>query len=206
MTLGQTLGFTSYRTGLIARLDRVETIKRFTRRRKGIEKCDEDVFKRTLTLITGESLYNLTGDFSFAEDYKKQTDDLQGLGGLVLFLRERSFVNQYSVLLSFVELFERLSKVYEIDLTYKITSWLPNFKDDIEMMNGEIMMLGEKIREASYAKHDIAFLIEVFIEDMLIDIEKVKPIRGRAEKYFIDLEKTLGAEFGSYEKRDETEG
>jgi hypothetical protein len=195
-------------SGALKVTDRVETIKRFSRSRakNGLERNDEDAFKRTVTLITGESLYALPGDFSFANDYTKQADDLEGLGGLVLFLRERSFVKQYGVLLEFVELFKRLSTVYEIDLTYKITNWLSDFRNDIELVNGEILMVAEKLREASYQKHDAGFLVEIFVEDMLIDLEKVKPSNGRAGKYFREIGQVLGSEFGSYEaEEDETE-
>lgn len=170
-----------------------------------VERDDEDAFKRPVTLITGESLYTLPGDFSFASDYKKQADDLAGLGGLVLFLRARSFVQQYGVLLEFVELFKRLSSVYEIDLTYKIMEWLDRYKSDVEMMNGEILLIGEKLQGASYKKHDADFLIEIFVEDLLTDLETVKPGRGQAGKYFAEIGKALGSEFGSYENEDETE-
>ncbi len=117
-----------------------------------------------------------------------------------MFLGGRSFVSEYGVLLEFVELFKRLSKVYEIDLTYKVTGWLPDFKGDIELMNGEIVMIEEKLRQAIYEKHNVAFLIEIFIEDMLTDLEKIKPSHeGRAGRYSVEIEKVLGAEFGSDE-------
>jgi len=177
--------------------DRIETIKPVIRGRKGLDKNDEDTFRRTLTLITGESLYTLAGDFAFASDYRKQADDFVGLGGLVTFLRGRRFLDDYGVLLAFEEFFTRLSKSFEIDLTYKITGLLASFRDDIEMLNSEILVIGENMHLANYEKHDADFLIDVFVEDMLIDLENVKPDRGRADKYFAEMEKALGDEFES---------
>ena len=176
--------------------DRVETIKRFVKIKGAVLERDEaDVFKRTVKLITGESLYALPGDYAFAEDYRKQADDFEGLGGMAMFLRERRFLGDYSVLLEFLELFKRLSKVYEIDLTYKFTPWLAAFKDDVEMLNGEILMIADTVQQASYEKHGTTYLIEVFVEDMLIDLETVKSVRGPTERYFVELEKALGGEF-----------
>ncbi len=174
-------------TGELKIEDRVETIKRF--------RNEEDAFTRPLKLITGESLYSLSGDYSFAADYKKQADDFAGLGGLIVFLRERGFLKQYAVLLKFLELFTRLSKIYEIDLTYKLTPWLAAFKSDLEMLNGEIMMLEEKLHQASYEKHGAAFLIEILVENMLIDLKQVEPDMGGAERYFTEFENNFGSEF-----------
>jgi hypothetical protein len=182
-------------TGELKVEDRVETIKHFISGTKGLDKTDEDAFKRTLTLITGESLYTLAGDFAFASDYRKQADDLVGLGGLITFIRGRRFLDDYGILLAFVEFFERLSKSFEIDLTDRITSLLASFKDDIEMLNSELLVIGENVHLASYEKNDADFLIDIFMEDMLIDLENVKPNRGRAGKYFTDMEKALGDEF-----------
>ena len=178
-------------TGELQIEDRVETIKRF--------KNEEDAFTRPLKLITGESLYHLTGDYSFAADYKKQTDDFAGLGGLIIFLRGRGFLKDYAIMLEFLELFKRLSKIYEIDVTYKLTPWFEVFKSDIQLLNSEVLIVAEKLQHASYDKHGIAFLIEILVEDMLIDLTKVQSNRGGSARYFTEFEKEFGSEFGSYE-------
>ena len=186
-------------TGELKVEDRVEEIRRFTKREEGGLEKDKISFKRTLKVLTGQSLYALTGGYTFAEDFKKQADDLEGLGGLILFLRGRSFLHQYATLLGFPDLFKRLSKIFEIDLTYSIQSWVATFAGDVEMLNGETLMIGERMKLASYMKHNVVFLIEFFVEDMLIDLEKVKPSRDRVERYFKDCETALGDEFKLHE-------
>ena len=176
-------------------VDRVEEIKRFSKSKDGEVGRDKVSFKRTLRLLTGESVYALEGDYAFAEDFKKQVDDLVGLGGMILFLQERSFLSQYAVLLGFLELFERLSEVFEIDVTHSIQSWIAAFKSDVEMLNGEVLMVGERMHSASYTKHNAAFLPELFIQDMLLDLENMKPSRDRVDRYFKECEKELGDEF-----------
>ncbi len=180
--------------------NRVETINRFVKARKaGFEGAEAEAYRRDVKLITGESLYALEGDYAFANDYRKQADDLEGLGGMILFLRGRSFLNDYGVLLEFIELFKRLSEIYEVDLTYRLTSWLPIFKDDVEMLNSELMMIAETIRQASHEKHGIAYPIEVFVDDMLIELDQVERSRGPTEHYYNELEQQFGGRFQLYE-------
>ncbi len=102
-----------------------------------------------------------------------------------------------AVLLKFLELFTRLSKIYEIDLTYSIVGWLAAFKSDLEMLNGEIMLLEDKLQQASYEKHHVAFLIEIFVDDMLIDLKQVEPEQGGSTRYFTEFERNFGGEFDS---------
>jgi hypothetical protein len=147
-------------------------------------------------VLTGKSLYDLAGDFTFAQDFKKQADDLEGLGGLIMFLRECDFVDEYASVLYSLEMFEKLSKIYEIDMTKKIRLWIDSFKDDMEMLNAEIFMVGERMQQASYNKNNIVFLITVFTEDMLIDLEKVKPRQDPlGRRYAEDFQESFGAEY-----------
>ena len=171
-------------------IDRGE-LKIETRERARLYGLDElgDFFgtHRTIKIITGESLYNLKGDFTFAKDFKKQADVFKGLGYLILFLKKCRFIKDYAILLAFKELFKKLSKIYEIDLTYKIDRWIESFKRDIELLNDELISISERIEEAVYLKHNITFLKETFIKDMLIDLEKVKSsyVAG-IDRYYID--------------------
>jgi len=150
--------------------------------------------KKRLKIITGESLYNLKGDFAFAKDFKKQADVFKGLGYLILFLKKCRFIKDYAILLAFRELFKKLSKVYEIDLTYKINKWIEDFKSNVELLNHELILISEKIEQAVYQKYNITFLKETFISDMLINLEKVKPTDDRE---FIDTDiKRSEVEYG----------
>lgn len=79
-----------------------------------------------------------------------------------MFLRECDFVDEYASVLYSLEMFEKLSKIYEIDMTKKIRLWIGSFKDDMEMLNGEIFMVGERMARASHDKNNIAFRSNVF--------------------------------------------
>ena len=82
-----------------------------------LQKKPDGAFEIEKTYITGESLYRLADDFSFAKDFKAQVESIKILGALVLFLQNCRFIDDYATLLAFDELFSKLSKIYEVDLT-----------------------------------------------------------------------------------------
>ncbi len=152
--------------------------------------------KETVKILTGESLYNLHGEYAFAEDFKKQVDDLKPFGWLILFLREQSFLKEYATLLSFRDIFKRLSATYEIDVGYRILGFITEFENDIEQFNTELRHVADKVVEASYLTRDVTCPIVFFIDDMLIRLDEVKPEGGEMGTHFVDkLTSSLGDDF-----------
>ncbi len=149
-----------------------------------------------ITLITGESLYGYQGDFVFVRDFKNQVDDLKPFGTLILYLREQDFLKHYATLLGFKDIFEQLSKTYEIDLAYKVCDFISTLQEGVRQLNKELRVVAEKLEAASYQKHEIACASQFFIDDMLIKLKGVKVGNGEAERYYRDeLKKILGDDF-----------
>ena len=138
-------------------------------------------FKETMKIITGESLYSLEGDYPFAEDFRKQADDLKPFGILILYLQGRDLLDGYASLLAFDDMYKRLSKIYEIDLGYKINDWIENLKRHLELVNIELQRIESNLTEAIYLKRDIKFSVEIFMSNLLIGIEETKPVLGETE-------------------------
>jgi hypothetical protein len=163
-----------------------------------IENRETDFFgmKETKKMITGESLYNLEGDFSFASDFKKQVDDLKPLGCLTIFARKREdFFENYASLLAIVEIYKKLSKIYEIDLGYKIENFLISIKVSVSLLNKQLNHTIEKLTEFIYKKHHIKFLIEI-TDSKLIHLEEIEPGTGEMETSYSDeFKKILENEF-----------
>jgi len=161
----------------------------------------------TKTIITGESLYNLKGDYQFIKDFREQAEDFKIFGALVLFLRECSFVKDYSTLLAFELLFKELSKTFETDLTYSIKKWIGKFRDELKLFTIEFLMLADDITEASYKADRVYYLTESYIEDLLttpFDPDEVKPdMDGRIKVYAGKIKDILQDDFKNpfdYEK------
>ena len=152
----------------------------------------------TKTIITGESLYNLKGDYQFIKDFRSQAEDFKIFGALVLFLRECSFVKDYATLLGFLELYKKLSKLFETDLTFKIKDQIEKFKNELEMLKMEFLMLADEITEGNYKADRVYYMTESYLEELLttpFDPDSVKPDTERLKVYFDAFKKLFGDDF-----------
>ena len=152
----------------------------------------------TKTIITGDSLYNLKGDFNFVKDLREQAEDFKLLGALVLFLRECKFIKDYATLLGFLELYKKISKVFDEDLTYKIQGYIKSFNEDLEGLKMEFLMLADDIMEANYKGDRVYYLSESYIEDLLttpFDPDKIKPDTDKLKVYFDAFKDLFGDSF-----------
>jgi len=116
-----------------------------------------------------------------------------------LFLRECSFVKDYSTLLAFELLFKELSKTFETDLTYSIKKWMGIFREDLELLKREILMLDEDIMLANYKVDRVYYLSENYIEDLMtktFDPDKIKPdMDGKIKVYAGKIKDILQDDF-----------
>jgi len=161
----------------------------------------------TKTIITGESLYNLKGDFNFVKDFRKQAEDFKLLGALVLFLRECSFAKDYSTLLAFELLFKELSKTFETDLTYSIKKWISSFKENLDILKLDFLMLADDIMEANNKSDRVYFLTESYLYELLttpFNPDEIKPdMDGKVKVYAGKIKDILRDDFKNpfdYEK------
>ncbi len=158
----------------------------------------DETITETKIIITGESLYNLKGDFNFVKDFREQAEDFKVLGGLALFLKGCDFASDYARLLGFLELFKSLSKTFETDLTYSIKKWIDIFREDLWLLKREFLMLGDDIIQANYKSDRVYYLSESYIEDLLtmsFNPDEIKPDREAVAIYFEKIKGILGDDF-----------
>jgi hypothetical protein len=96
----------------------------------------------------------------------------------------------YAILLTFKELFKRLSKTYDIDLTYKINKWLTEAEGFIESHNQVLREATKKKAEEILNKKTVKLK-----DDWFIDKDSIKTDQERVVGYFKELEETLGENF-----------
>ena len=96
----------------------------------------------------------------------------------------------YAILLAFKELFRRLSKTYDIDLTYKINKWLTEADGFIDSHNKTLKIATQKGIEE--VRHHKPVRLK---DDLIIDKTTIQPDKVRVSEYFKELEETLGEDF-----------
>ncbi len=168
----------------------------------------EDYFDREL-LITDEQFYGrynafigtAKGFFSILSvieetekdgeiilDLRKGTYNVKGF-----FLKIRNnYIEGYESLLAFEGLFKRLSKIYEQDLTYKISRWVVQCQGIIDDYNNTISEALDNIKAPLRLQDKKKSYRD---KKLFIDTKKIKPnggIAGQYSKEFIDI---LGEDF-----------
>ena len=101
-----------------------------------------------------------------------------------------SFVKHYEILLGYEEFFKRLSKAFDMDLSYRVSAWTADLKDLVESFNKTLSDALKTVLPYSTDKKKHFADNELFI-----DTEKIKPSRERAEPAFKELSELLGDDF-----------
>jgi hypothetical protein len=79
---------------------------------------------------------------------------------------------------------------------YKINDFIDEFKESIRQLNKELRYIADKLEESIHRTHNIKFIAEVFIDDMLFHLEKIEPVMDEmGTQYSEELKKSLGDEF-----------
>jgi len=105
------------------------------------------------------------------------------------FLRLRDdFIKEYENLLAFKEFFDRFSKVYDMDLSYRLRAWTNDCKDMAEKFNEILTRVLKPFmgidKEKTYKD-----------KEFFINIKKITPNKERAKLAFDEVSKLLGDTF-----------
>ncbi|GAI73626.1 unnamed protein product, partial [marine sediment metagenome] len=121
-------------------------------------------------------------------DLKKGTHNIKGF-----FLKIRNnYIEGYESLLAFEFLFKRLSKIYEQDLTYKISKWITQCQGIIDDYNDTILEALDNIK----APFSLQGKKKSYRDKKLfIDTKKIKPNGGIARQYSEEFTNILGEDF-----------
>lgn len=106
-----------------------------------------------------------------------------------IFLKLRdAFVEHYKDLLSFEELFNRLSKTYDMDLSYRIKAFITNCKNLTDSFNDTLLEALKPFIKTEKGKR-------YKDKKLFIDVGRIKPNKERAEPYIKEIKELLGDAF-----------
>jgi len=102
------------------------------------------------------------------------------------------FVRNYEILLGFQEFFKRLSKAYDMDLSYRVDLWTTECERLVEDFNDILLDALKTI--LPYSPH--AGKQKRYKDtELFIDTEKIKPNKERVEPAFKEVSELLGDNF-----------
>ena len=102
-----------------------------------------------------------------------------------------SFVKHYEILLGFDEFFKRLSKTYDMDLSYRVAGWIADIKDLVESFNNTLLDALKADTPDPFTKKKKRYKDN----ELFIDTTKIKPNRERVEPAFKEVGERLGEAF-----------
>ena len=124
----------------------------------------------------------------------------EGMEKMFKEIRE-SLISGYAKLLAFEDIFKRLSKTYETDLTGKIKNWRESVSEFIDQHNDALKRAtGQKLWGGEDNEEAESWLIEQrgvlkTKDDLFIDKEKIKPNKDGLESYYTKFKDALGDDF-----------
>jgi hypothetical protein len=151
--------------------------------------------KREQETILGKSLYEMKGGLRFVDDYKKQAEAFMPVGFLFELIKQGGLAKQYAILLGFQDILMRLSRIYEIDLTYKVQGYIETIKRNIALLNDILRIIKDKYGSEAYMLNDCQYFMDVPQTSFVLDPDRIEPDKERLEIYYKEFEKTLGDEF-----------
>jgi hypothetical protein len=106
-------------------------------------------------------------------------------------------VEGYATLLSFNQMFKKLSTIYQVDVTYDIQKWLTVLDKYIDDHNNALDKAARKMQDEEKGVFRKKLVIRID-SDLYIDKENIMPNSDRTKDYFEEFQAALGSEFGLY--------
>jgi hypothetical protein len=160
-----------------------------------------------------------TGEFSFFSMFGLMTrrlglfidsqeffEEIEEDGGTTLTFKDKrieqafiqtkdDLVEGYATLLSFNQMFKKLSTIYEVDVTYDIQKWLTVLEKCIDDHNNALDKAAGKVQDEEKGVFRKKLVLKIDSE-LYIDKENIKPNSERTKDYFEEFQAALGSEFG----------
>lgn len=102
------------------------------------------------------------------------------------------FVKYYEILLAFEDFFKRVSKVYDMDLSYRVSAWIAECKENVEVFNDTLLGALEIVLPYSQQANKKKRYKDT---ELFIDTKKIKPNAERVRLYCEEISTLLGDAF-----------
>jgi len=147
---------------------------------------------RTIEIITGKSLYSCNEDVDFVKEYKKQIQSLLPIANVFLFIKKYAApARNYKTLCEFKKLAQKVSSIFDIDMTEKYTEFISSYQEEITFLNLSSSGLADIAIDNLYLREPPQYVIDIDERCFTFDLEKEDDTPNIVQKY-VDEFKKLG--------------
>ncbi|MBP6948752.1 MAG: hypothetical protein KBC41_03370 [Candidatus Pacebacteria bacterium] len=129
--------------------------------------------KRTVSLITGESIMSLPHTHILKTEYKKQLEYYKYFANVFLFIQKSQLFKIYGEILALQDIYKVLLELYDADIGYYLSDLLSELDESIHQLNMEVVYFLSRMEDELYDKHKPKFFLDIQIRKVLFE----KPIR-----------------------------
>ncbi len=148
--------------------------------------------KRSIEVITGESLYTCEKDIEFIQEYKKQIKILLPIVNVFLFIKNNATpIKNHKTLCEFKSLTQKVSSVFDIDMTGTYAEFINSYQEELNFLNLSLSRLIDIVTEHLYTEESLRYVININESCFSFDIEDDREIKVAeiCEKYAEEFKK-----------------
>lgn len=145
---------------------------------------------QTMEIITGTSLYACTENIEFVHEYKKQIEILMPVSNMFLFIdKNASPVMNYRTLCEFKELAQKVTLVFDIDMTERYSNFIDSYKEEITFLNFNLNRLTDLAMEHLYAEESLKYIANISDDCFAFDLESKSKLADIVNMYSDEFNK-----------------
>ncbi|MEX1013602.1 MAG: hypothetical protein WDZ80_00390 [Candidatus Paceibacterota bacterium] len=145
---------------------------------------------RTREVITGTSLYSCTEDAEFVKEYKKQIEVLMPVSKMFLFIKKNATpVMNYKTLCEFKNLAQKISSVFDIDMTEGYGNFIKLYEEEVRFLNLSLSRIPDIVMEHLYTEKTFKYIIDINDECFEFDLESKSKLADIVKMYSEEFNK-----------------
>lgn len=145
---------------------------------------------RILEIITGDSLYACKEDIVFVKEYRQQIEILMPMSGIFLFVKKHAMpIKNYKTLCEFKNLAQKVSSIFDIDMTENYTEFINSYQEEIVLLNHSLNRLIETEIEHLYMEESLHYILDINDKYFTFDFNTDESIADIAKKYIDEFKK-----------------
>lgn len=137
--------------------------------------------KRTVSLITGESIMLLPDTHILKIEYKKQLEHYKYFANVFLFIQNSDLLKIYAEILAVQDIYKVLCELYDADIGYYLSNFISELDESIQQLNIEVMYFLSRMEDELYDRHKPKFFLDIHIRKVLFE----KPAKDYSSKVFV---------------------